>query len=45
MSYTGKANKGERQDALTNVKGLWGKVKGTFIHDRAPKEPVMPSLT
>jgi hypothetical protein len=30
MRYTGEEKVGERQEALKNVKGLWGKVKGTF---------------
>jgi predicted PurR-regulated permease PerM len=34
MRYTGEAKKGERQEALTHVKGLWGKVKGAFVPDR-----------
>ncbi|RPI35111.1 MAG: AI-2E family transporter, partial [Chloroflexota bacterium] len=34
MRYTGETKEGERQEALSHVKGLWGKVKGTFVSDR-----------
>ncbi len=31
--YTGEEKKEERQEAAKNIKGLWGKVKGTFNSD------------
>jgi predicted PurR-regulated permease PerM len=34
MRYTGEEKKEERQEAAQHVKGLWGKVKGTFSSDR-----------
>ena len=34
MRYTGEEKKEERKEAATQVKGLWGKVKGTFNTDR-----------
>jgi predicted PurR-regulated permease PerM len=34
MRYTGETKEGERQEALRHVKGLWGKVRGTFVSDR-----------
>ena len=30
MRYTGEEKKEERQAAATHMKGLWGKVRGTF---------------
>jgi hypothetical protein len=30
MRYTGEENKEEREAAAQHVKGLWGRVKGTF---------------
>ena len=40
MRYTGEAKKEEREEAIRNVKDLWGKVKGTFSSDRVPEKPV-----
>jgi len=34
MRYTGEEKKEERKEAANQVKGLWGKVKGTFNTDR-----------
>ena len=34
MRYTGEKDERERQEALSHVKGLWGRVKGTIIPDR-----------
>ena len=34
MRYTGEEKKEERKQAAQHVKGLWGKVKGTFKSDR-----------
>jgi predicted PurR-regulated permease PerM len=39
MRYTGKTEEEqERQEALKNVTGLWGKVKGTFSSNRDSKD-------
>jgi predicted PurR-regulated permease PerM len=40
MRYTGEEKKGEREAALKDVKGLWGKVKGTFSADRKPEDTI-----
>jgi predicted PurR-regulated permease PerM len=37
MRYTGEEKKEERKEAAKHVKGLWGKLKGTFISDHEPK--------
>jgi predicted PurR-regulated permease PerM len=34
MRYTGEENKEERKKAAEHMKGLWGKVKGTFKSER-----------
>lgn len=34
MRYTGEVKKGEREAALKDVKGLWGRVRGTLTPDR-----------
>jgi predicted PurR-regulated permease PerM len=34
MRYTGEEKAGERQEALQQIKGLWGRVKGTFTPDK-----------
>jgi AI-2 transport protein TqsA len=39
MRYTGEEDKGERQEALKSVKGLWGKVKETVIPGGDAGEP------
>jgi hypothetical protein len=36
--YTGEEKKEERQQAAQHVKGLWGKVKGTFSSDRESED-------
>jgi head-tail adaptor len=36
MRYTGEAKKGERQEALQSLKGLWGKVRGAVGPNREP---------
>jgi predicted PurR-regulated permease PerM len=38
MRYTGEENEEERKQAAQHVKGLWGKVKGTFSSDREPED-------
>jgi hypothetical protein len=38
MRYTGEAKEGERQEALSYVKGLWRKVKGTISPVREPED-------
>jgi AI-2 transport protein TqsA len=38
MRYTGEEKKEERQEAAKHVKGLWGKVKGTFSSDREAED-------
>jgi AI-2 transport protein TqsA len=38
MRYTGEDKKGERQEAAKHVKGLWGKVRGSFGSDQATEE-------
>jgi AI-2 transport protein TqsA len=38
MRYTGQEKKAERQAAADQVKGLWGKVKGTFSSNQVPKD-------
>jgi predicted PurR-regulated permease PerM len=40
MRYTGEEKKEERQEAAQHVKGLWGKVKGTFDSDRETEDVV-----
>jgi predicted PurR-regulated permease PerM len=40
MRYTGEDQEGERQEALKNMKGLWGKVRGTFIANHASEDKV-----
>jgi predicted PurR-regulated permease PerM len=40
MRYTGAEKKEERQAAAKHVKGLWGKVKGTFSFDDEPEDIV-----
>jgi hypothetical protein len=32
--YTGEEKKEERKEAANNIKGLWGRAKGTFNSDR-----------
>jgi AI-2 transport protein TqsA len=39
MRFTGEEKKGERQEALKSVKGLWGKVKETVIPGGDAGEP------
>ncbi len=34
MRYTGEEKKEERQKATEQIRGLWGKVKGTIKFDR-----------
>jgi AI-2 transport protein TqsA len=43
MRYTGEEKKEERKAAATHVKGLWGRVKGTFSSDREPEDIVRES--
>jgi predicted PurR-regulated permease PerM len=38
MRYTGKENEEERKAAANHVRGLWGKVKGTFTTDQASQD-------
>jgi AI-2 transport protein TqsA len=38
MRYTGEENKEERKEAERHVKGLWGKVKGTFSSGRESED-------
>ena len=40
MRYTGEEKKEERQEAANVMKGLWGKVRGTFKSERETKEIV-----
>ena len=40
MRYTGEEKKEERQEAAQHVKGLWGKVKGTFIPDHKSEDKI-----
>jgi AI-2 transport protein TqsA len=40
MRYTGEEKKGEREEALKDVKGFWGRVKGTFSPDRKPRDTI-----
>jgi hypothetical protein len=40
MRYTGEEKKEERKAAAQHVKGLWGKVKGTFSSDDEAEEVV-----
>ena len=40
MRYTGEEKKKERQEAAIHVKGLWGKVKGTFSSDHEAEDVV-----
>jgi AI-2 transport protein TqsA len=39
MRYTGSEKKEERQEAAEHVRGLWGKVKGTFSSEKEAEEP------
>jgi AI-2 transport protein TqsA len=39
MRYTGSEKKEERQEAAKHVRGLWGKVKGTFSSENEAEEP------
>jgi predicted PurR-regulated permease PerM len=38
MRYTGETKEGERQEALRSVRGLWGKVRGTFSSEHEAKD-------
>lgn len=38
MRYTGEADKGEQQEALRQVRGLWGKVKTAVLSSEKPAE-------
>ena len=38
MRYTGEEKKDERQEAAKDIKGLWGKVKGTFSSDQGMQD-------
>jgi AI-2 transport protein TqsA len=38
MRYTGEEKKEERQEAAKDIKGLWGKVKGTFSSDQGMQD-------
>ena len=40
MRYTGEEKKEERQEAVRNVKSLWGKVKGTFGSNHESRDTV-----
>jgi predicted PurR-regulated permease PerM len=40
MRYTGEEKEEERKEAALHVKGLWGKVKGTFSSNHETQEPV-----
>ena len=40
MRYTGEEKEGERQEALSHVKGLWRKVKGTVSADHQSEDGV-----
>jgi predicted PurR-regulated permease PerM len=40
MRYTGEEKKEERKEAANHVKGLWGKVKGTFGTGRVNEDRV-----
>jgi predicted PurR-regulated permease PerM len=40
MRYTGEEKKEERQEAAQHVKGLWGKVRGTFIPDHKSEDKI-----
>jgi AI-2 transport protein TqsA len=40
MRYTGETKEGEREKALKDVKGLWGRMKGTFIPDHESQDSV-----
>jgi predicted PurR-regulated permease PerM len=40
MRYTGEEKKEERQEAAKQVKGVWGKVKGTFSSDRESEDRI-----
>ena len=40
MRYTGEEKKEERKEAANQVKGLWGKVKGTFISNQESKADI-----
>jgi predicted PurR-regulated permease PerM len=40
MRYTGEEKKKEREEAANQVKGLWGRVKGTIGYDRKPDDTV-----
>lgn len=38
MRYTGEEKKEERREAANHVRGIWGKVKGTFTSDKETKD-------
>jgi hypothetical protein len=38
MRYTGEEKTEERVEAAKHVKGLWGKVRGTFSSDRTSED-------
>jgi AI-2 transport protein TqsA len=40
MRYTGEEKEEERKEAAKHVKGLWGRVKGTFNSDRESEDTV-----
>ena len=40
MRYTGEEKEAERQEATRRIRGLWGKVKGTFSSDRKAEDIV-----
>jgi predicted PurR-regulated permease PerM len=40
MRYTGEEKKEERQEAAQHVKGLWGKLRGTFIPDHKSEDRI-----
>jgi AI-2 transport protein TqsA len=40
MRFTGEEEKAEREEAAEHVKGLWGKVKGTFNTERRSKDSI-----
>ncbi len=40
MRYTGEEKKEERQEAAKDIKGLWGKVKGTFTSAQESKDVI-----
>jgi hypothetical protein len=40
MRYTGEEKTEERQEAARRVKGLWGRVRGTFSPDHESEDSV-----